>query len=331
MQQMSSFVNGAVCRKYVRRGLGFIGCMLLVGLMYVPETIMAMEYGKTGPYTVSRETVRNPLSGDDVTVFFPKNAQEPVPVMFFSHGLGGNYFQAYKSICTHVASQGVAVVFSPYPTDATWSEQYDILWSGFKEAVNVYDYAFDLDHVGFFGHSWGGGATPNMALRGVRQGWGKFGMLMFIMAPGPAYGVSDSQMKSLNNGSLIVETFENDSVVPEKFAQEIYEKVGISNANKAYYYVLGGDHTEPSDRNIDNYDSLAIWTPLDALMDYAFKLDDPYGGQSFALDGQGNHWSTIVEPDEGEIPPVVEPPEVVDPPATQPRWRDRVKLWRRRN
>jgi pimeloyl-ACP methyl ester carboxylesterase len=319
MQQVSSFRSGAIRRKYARKGLGFIGCLLLVTLMCAPGTVMAMEYGTRGPYNVIRETIQNPMSGDDVTVFLPQNAQSSVPVMFFSHGNGGNYYQAYKSLCTHVASQGVAVVFSPYPSGVAWSKQYDILWNGFQEAADVYRYEFDLDSVGFFGHSWGGGATPNMALRGIDKGWGKIGMLMFIMAPGPANGVSDSQLQSLKNGSLIVQTFEDDSIVPEQLAQGIYDKVGISSANKAYYYVLGGDHTEPSERIVNDYDSLAIWTPLDALMDHAFKLDTPSAGKSFALDGTGDHWSTIIVPDEGE-----------EPPAEEPRWPDGENRWWRR-
>ena len=113
----------------------------------------------------------------------PVGVDSLIPVMFFSHGLGGNFYIGYRSMLTHVASQGVAVVFSPYPTGLSWTQQYDILWKGFEEAADVYQNEFDLDRVGFFGHSWGGGATPNMALRGIEKGWGQQGLLMFIMAP----------------------------------------------------------------------------------------------------------------------------------------------------
>ena len=317
--QLSSFFSDASRRKHYWRGPGLTGCILLIFAICAPGPAMAMEYGKTGPYQVSRKTVQNPLNGSSVTVYLPENAQARVPVMFFSHGLGGNNYLSYKSICSHVASQGVAVVFSPYPTQATWSQQYDILWSGFQEATNVYSYAFDLNYVGFFGHSWGGGATPNMAFRGIEKGWGKSGMLMFIMAPGPAYGMNDMQWTSLDSGSLIVETFQNDAIVPEKLAQDIFSHIGIPDTNKAYYYVLGGDHTEPSDRKVNNYDSLAIWTPLDALMDYAFNLDNPAGGKAFALYGEGDHWSTNIT-----VPAVRE-----EPPAEEPRWKKWRDRWKR--
>lgn len=336
MQLMSSYGRGAVRSKYYLEVLGLTGCMLLIFLMCAPGPVMAIEYGKTGPYTVSRKTVQNPLNGSSVSVFLP-NTQARVPVMFFSHGLGGNYYQGYRSLLTHVASQGIAVVFSPYPTQASWSQQYDILWSGFQEATNVYSYAINLDYVGFFGHSWGGGATPNMAHRAIEKGWGRSGLLMFIMAPGPSYGLTDQQYQALNSGSLIVQTFEKDTIVPESIAKSIFSKLGIPSTEKAYYYVLGGNHFEPSDRSVNNYDSLAIWTPLDALMDYEFNLGNPAGGKAFALYGEGTHWSTNItipavkteppaEEPPAEEPPAEEPP-VVEPPAEEPPAEEPRRRW----
>ncbi len=293
-----------------------IGIIFGFIVLFLPLNLIAMEYGEDGPYYVERETIINPLSGDNVTVFLPSSINSPVPVMFFSHGYGGNYYQAYKSLCEHVASQGVAVVFSPYPSGISWSEQYDILWSGFKEAADVYDALFDFDYVGFFGHSWGGGATPNMALRGINEGWGKNGLLMFIMAPGPANGITKAEMQSLKNGYMIVQTFENDTIVPESLALGIYEDVGIPSEDKAYYYIHGGEHSEPSQRSVDDYDRLAIWKPLDALMDTAFILDNPYYAKSLALDGQGDLWNTTIIPDEDEPVDII--PEEDDPVDNTP-------------
>ena len=270
---------------------GIIGFLL-------PLNLMAMEYGEEGPYSVEIKNITNPLSGDNVTIFLPSNTNSPVPVMFFSHGYNGNYYQAYKSLCDHVASQGVAVVFSPYPSGTSWSKQYDILWRGFEVAANVYNALFDLNNVGFFGHSWGGGATPNMALRGINKGWGKEGLLLFIMAPGPANGITNTEMQSIKDGYMIVQTFEYDTIVPESLALSIYENIGIPSENKAYYYIYGAEHSEPSNRSVDNYDSLAIWKPLDALMDMAFRLDHPYYARSFALNGQGDLWNTTIILDE---------------------------------
>jgi pimeloyl-ACP methyl ester carboxylesterase len=258
---------------------------------------LAMEYGETGPYKVIRESFKNPLSNDDVTVFLPDKAKIPMPVMFFAHGLGGNYYQAYKSLLTHVASQGVAVVFSPYPTGSSWTQQYDILWRGFEKAATDYRYEFDLDRVGFFGHSWGGGATSNMALRGLELGWGQDGLLMFMMAPAPANGVTDEDLESITDANLIMQVYENDTNAPHRIAEDIYATIGIPYENKAYYFVQGAEHSEPSERVVDDYDRLAIWTPLDALMDYTFGIDNPSAGKAYALDGEGDHYKTIIEAD----------------------------------
>lgn len=292
----------------IKKGRRFFGCVVLALFVYVPGAALAIDYGKTGPYSVVRETLKNPVSGDDVTVFLPQNAPKPMPVMFFSHGLGGNYYTAYKSMLNHVASQGVAVVFSPYPTNASWTEQYDLLWGGFEKAASVHKAEFDFQQVGFFGHSWGGGATPNMASRAVEKGWGQRGMLMFIMAPGPDYGVTDQDLNSLSAANLIVQSFENDTVVPESIAKEIYAKIGVPDQNKAYYFISGGNHTEPSERAVNDYDKLAIWTPLDALMDATFDMGDPNGGRAFALDGEGEHYQTTID-------------SAVSPTDDTPRWK----------
>ncbi len=292
MEQVRSCAIGVIRCMNESRILRSLRCMLLVVLLSSPGVVLAMDYGETGPYSVNRETIQNPLSGDDVTVFLPKNVQTRVPVMFFSHGYNADYYQAYKSMCTHVASQGFAVVYSPYPSAGGWSEQYDIMWRGFLQAADVYENSLDLNYVGFFGHSWGGGAVPNMALRGIDRGWGKSGLLMFIMAPGRANGVNKYQLQSLDNGHLIVQSFENDDIVPESLALKMFENIGIPSVDKAYYYVWGGEHADPTERSVDNYDSLAIWAPLDALMDYTFNQN--YNGRVYALDGQGDHWSTTI-------------------------------------
>ena len=137
-----------------------------------------------------------------------------------------------------------------------------------------------------------------MALRGINKGWGKEGLLLFIMAPGPANGITNTEMQSIKDGYMIVQTFEYDTIVPESLALSIYENIGIPSENKAYYYIYGAEHSEPSNRSVDNYDSLAIWKPLDALMDMAFRLDHPYYARSFALNGQGDLWNTTIILDE---------------------------------
>ena len=278
----------------VRQGFRFVGFLALALLLFVPCTALALEYGEQGPYRVVRESFQN--SGQTVTVFLP-DGESNVPVMFFSHGLGGNLYQYYSALLNHVVSRGVAVVFSPYPSYTSSAQQCDTMWQGFERAASIYD--FDLDRVGFFGHSWGGGAIFNMALRAVDNDWGGYAMCVFSMAPGPSF-VNNRELQSLTDLNLIMMVFENDTNAPHQIAEDIYENIGIPYEYKAYYFVEGADHSEPSNLSVDDYDRLGIWQPLDALMDYTFKLDRPDNGKAYALDGEGDHYRTIIIKDLSE-------------------------------
>jgi len=353
MQRKSSFsVSGSLRNWYLNR---FLCLLALALLLFVPCTASATQYGSTGPYRVVSETFENPMwplsdGGTPVTVFLPSGHPGPVPVMFFSHGLGGTAWTGYRSLLQNVTSWGVGVVFSPYPTSLDWSSQYEILWYGFQEAADRYATDFDLDRVGFAGHSWGGGATPNMALRGVEAGWGDQGLFMFIMAPAPASGVSDAELRSLSHAKLIMQVYENDTICPHSWAQATYDKVGT--AEKAYYYVYGGDHFTPTEMGaFSDLGRRAVWEPLDALIDYTFELERPYDGMLYAMYGQGDHYETDVTGINGNPPanlpsdePVVEPPiddpvdqpvdDPVDPSADQPtntsytsRWSSWMSQW----
>ena len=311
-----------------RRVFQLLGLTVLMLLLLVPGMVTAMEYGQNGPYNVVNETFENPMwplsdGGTPVTVLLPSGHPGPVPVLFFSHGLGGTAWTGYRSMLQHVTSLGVAVVFSPYPTSLDWSSQYEILWYGFQEAADRYAADFDLSRVGFAGHSWGGGATPNMALRSVDAGWGEDGLFMFIMAPAPASGVSDADLRNkLSHAKMIMQVYENDTICPHSWADATYNKIGTTE--KAYYYVYGGDHFTPTERGV--FGSLgrqAVWEPLDALMDYTFALDNPYESMLYALYGEGYHYETDVSGISGNPPadlpsddPVDDP--VDDPPADQP-------------
>ena len=231
MQQPSSFSCGILFRKFqlivggksserphrsprksintlYNRWVFGLACILAVALIVsLPYEGLAMEYGATGPFRVEVKTFENSMwpqrdGGVPVTVLLPAQRDSAVPVVFFSHGLEATSWFSYRSLLRHVTSWGVAVVFSPYPPSSNWSNQYNILWNGFKRAAELYAADFDLSRVGFAGHSYGGGATPNMALRARKAGWGTQGMFMFIMAPAPASGVSNAALKSLFPGQL---------------------------------------------------------------------------------------------------------------------------------
>jgi pimeloyl-ACP methyl ester carboxylesterase len=311
-----------ICSHSGGKGIGKIGLLMIFGsalmltLSLSAPAVMAMEYGATGPYSVTEESFENPLwklsdGGVEVTVLLPEGQYERIPVIFFSHGIGGMRWQDYRSLLTHIASQGFAVVFSPYPASGfSSSERYRILWNGFKDASDRYSTRFDLNKVGFLGHSYGAGATPAMAWKGiVEQGWGAQGAFLFPMAPYYTFELSDSQFRSFpDHTNLIMMVFSDDDICPHKIAQDVYSKIAISLEQKAYYYVQGR-HSEPSDRSVDNIDRQGIYPPLDALMDYTFNIDRTFKGKAYALDGEGYHYQTVVLKNAYRDPDSLRPPE----------------------
>ena len=89
-----------------------------------------------------------------------------------------------------------------------------------------------------------------------------------------------------------MQVYENDTICPHSWAQSTYQKVGT--LDKAYYYVHGASHFTPTEMRVDDFDRLAIWTPLDALMDYTFDLAMPDEGMLYALYSEGDYYNTEV-------------------------------------
>lgn len=139
-----------------------------------------------------RSDVANPRwSQEPITVYRPADAL-PYPVIFYSHAFLGSDHTRIAPMLRRLASAGFNVVFVPYKElSVTRTEQYATLWEGFRAAATQYGAQFDLTRVGFMGHSFGGGATPEMARRafaaptqnGLTQPWGSSGRFLFIMAP----------------------------------------------------------------------------------------------------------------------------------------------------
>lgn len=156
-------------------------------------TTTPTDYGMQGALAVqARSDVANGRwPQEPITVYRPMNTQ-PYPVIFYSHAFLGSDHTRIAPMLRRLASAGFNVVFVPYKGVAvTRTEQYATLWEGFRAAANQYGAQFDLTRVGFMGHSFGGGATPEMARRafaaptqnGLTQAWGSAGRFVFIMAP----------------------------------------------------------------------------------------------------------------------------------------------------
>ena len=270
----------------------------------IVNTAVRYSDGKSGPYTMTHESFENQAwaGGTPVTVFFPKERTDPAPVMFFSHGYGATAWVSYGTMIKHLASRGFIVVYSPYPSTTDYSGLYDIMWNGFQIAADRYAARMNLQQVGFLGHSFGGGSVPAMAWKGLSgKGWGKQGAFLFVLAPAPAMQMTDSQFSSFpKHATMIVQSYNEDTIVDHRFAIDIFTKIGIPDSQKAYYNILAGavspaGHNVPADSEVNDLDAYAVRTPLDALIDITFKLTDRVcDAKSYALFGYGDHFQHTV-------------------------------------
>lgn len=268
-------------------------------------------YGADGPYSQSVASFKNPLkSSQKVYVYYPSTGSA-APTVFFSHAYGARDTASYAATIEHLNSKGYTVVYAQYPTIfSTVEQRYDILWRGFKEAASRYPQYIDTDQVAFFGHSFGGGATPRMTLNGINEGWGIDDIAMYIMAPWYAIDLTDNDLSNFpSDVKMVMLVTEDDPTNDHEMALDLYHNISISNANKAYYILssdtesgctLVADHAMPlesgSNGEVDGLDYWN-WYHMDALLDYAFTgnsvaQDIALGNSSTAQKFWGTWWTT---------------------------------------
>jgi hypothetical protein len=238
-------------------------------------------YGADGSYATDMQSVDNPAFGrKPVLVFLPRGAQGKRPVIFFSHGYGPGKWDSYAALIRHWVSRGDIVVFSSYPAlFSSNDKRYDALWSGFAAAADKFGASMDLGHVGFAGHSFGGGATPAMAYHGlVEKGWGKQGAFIAELAPWYSYRITEAQWHQFPAQVLqLVEVYDRDEINDHRMAIDSYKSSHI--ANQYFFLVhsvnadgcqINADHATPGRNPSLRLKQYGVFRPLDALADLAF-------------------------------------------------------------
>jgi hypothetical protein len=270
------------------------------------------DYGSFGQFTVSRQAILNPDpdAPAPISVFVPSNAsaQNNVPVVFFAHGFGGISYQFYENLMRQLASNGFIVVFSPYSSNLLTSHtvRYNQLWNGFLTAVQQNSAIMDMTRIGFAGHSYGAGATPDMARRGGTQGWGTNGLFLFIMAPWYNWGTNGEQIPA--SAKMIVQVYWDDETnqhligqndVWNKLPQITERKWQVIRASRTYCSLNAG-HSVPvtnglgqSDGLTNGYDSWGIWRRLHALSAYTFTGNQLAKDVAFGIDTNMGRWRGI--------------------------------------
>ena len=242
---------------------------------------IASGYGADGSYGMESVSVRNPaFRRKSVTVFFPQDAPGRRPVIFFSHGYGPNLWEGYRDLIRHTVSRGYILVYSTYPVlFSSIDGRYDALWGGFQAAVDRFGSRMDLSRVGFLGHSFGGGATPAMAFRGlVQDGWGANGAFMMELAPWYVFQMTADRWRRLPDDVLqMVEVYDRDHTNDHRMAIHIFQD---SRMQRKYFLIVRStdvdgctivaDHSTPGRSRFLEQKQYAVFRPLDALAECAF-------------------------------------------------------------
>jgi pimeloyl-ACP methyl ester carboxylesterase len=270
---------------------------------------LAGEYGSVGQFAVTRQIIANPDANAPapISVFIPSNAtaQNKVPVVFFAHGFGGTSYVFYETLMRQLASNGYIVVFSPYTASliTTHAVRYNQLWGGFLAATQQNSAIMDLTKVGFAGHSYGAGASPEMARRGLGQGWGTNGMFLFIMAAWYNWGTNLDQIPA--STKMVVQVYWDDLTNQHLISQnDIWNR--LSQITERKWQVirrsqttcsLETGHSVPVTNGLgqttavtDAYDSWGIWRRLHALSAYTFTGNLTAKNVAFGVDANMGRW-----------------------------------------
>ncbi len=243
-------------------------------------------YGADGEYDMEIRTLSNPLwGGKDISILFPKGVTKKCPVIFFSHGYGASdWLKYYTSFMHHIVSKGYIVVFSPYQTfGARMEDRYNTLWKGFEVAVQEYKDKMDLTKVGFVGHSFGGGATPAMAYKGLwEKGWGEKAAFLYVLAPWYSYGIDDEKLTQYpDNTILVMQLYDKDETNDHRMGIDIFKSIQLPENQKFFQMIRSqkindcmvvADHLTPTQKNSSlRLKQYAVFKPFDALSDISFN------------------------------------------------------------
>ena len=209
--------------------------------------------------------------------------------MFFEHGNDLAEPKFYAALIDHIASTGVAVVFSPYQIGSNIHvDRYDAIREGVEAAVARWSDRLDLTRVGFAGHSYGAGALPWLARFAlVEKGWGGEGALLFSLAPWYALAVTPEEMGALPAQlRALFLVFEADKVNDHRIAISQYRALGVPEAGKQFVLVRASEHdgcklparhTLPQSVGLrardDALDERVLYRLFDALAAWAFRGD----------------------------------------------------------
>ncbi len=245
------------------------------------------DFGNWGSYKVDKKSFAGNY-GKNITLFYPKEIQKKIPVIFFIPGWYDNSSESYKKyevLLNFLASKGFAVVFTPY------TQSYELhkeVKDGIKEAVKKFKDMIDLSRVGIVGFSSGGGVTISVGYDLFEnRKCGESGRFLFLLSPWYDFGMGDYEDKGEyilshypKNTQMILQRYDRDEDDP-RIVIDFYNSISIPKSDKDFIIVNSSPgypaiHTIPYSPKYgaDALDYFAIFRPLDALANYSFYKNE---------------------------------------------------------
>lgn len=274
----------------MKQNIYLILCLITNGIFAQyqgPVSAITSGYGSEGSNSISVANITNDhFFLKDISVFYPTGTTAPIPTIYFLHGYGGNDTTNYIETLRNIASNGYAVVFVPYKTiGVTIPERYLTLYDGFVKASQNSPTIIDTTRIGFFGHSFGGGATPRVAYRLFNENnWGANGKFIYCSAPWYSYELGTTNLSNFpTDCNMLTVLFDNDDVNDHRMGMDIFNNIAINDSIKDCIivsrdtvsgYIYQANHGLPAQNSLlgvfDAHDYYVTFRLLGALADYTF-------------------------------------------------------------
>ena len=244
--------------------------------------------GANGPCTSTTTSIPDPnASGQTINITVPGgSAAAPIgggtcdaasrPVVIVVHGLLAGIPAVYQDLVTHLVSVGNVVVFATYNTDTNdFVGSYNHEDAALVTAkANPATARGDFSRLGIIGHSMGGGAVPYLAKKAAARGWGATSFWLMPLAPWYAAGIGTGPIDVPAHTRVVVEGYDNDTLVDNRIGIELYKAFTVPAAQKQHVTVrsqtkdgvtLNAQHTSPN----------SIIAPNDAIKFYGiYRIAD---------------------------------------------------------